>query len=252
MKKILMITLVGIALHVQAQKNISQEEILEVKKMIVNMCELMFTLQGVDEGLDCACKVIADVSIDIILEKYGDKDMKNADWEKYYVELNDPNSQFHNEFVSLLEAEFKAKCKVISTATIEVNGPAAASIPLLKYGNMYKIKMELAGSSKYYIMDSGASMSVISKSYATELAKLKFITKHSYMGEMPFELADGSSVVARIIQLNNVKIGTFTLNNVLFAIINDDDINFLFGKNILDAFQSWNIDNNKVTLELIK
>ncbi|MDR2410056.1 MAG: hypothetical protein LBE13_18370, partial [Bacteroidales bacterium] len=114
MKKFLMIILilVGLTLHVQAQKKFSQEEIEEGKAIIMNLCKLVLPLYGIEDKdlLNCACKVTANVSVDFILEKYGNKEINESDMKKYYMEINDPNSELHNEYVTLLQAEWDRKC----------------------------------------------------------------------------------------------------------------------------------------------
>ncbi|MDR0603319.1 MAG: retroviral-like aspartic protease family protein [Bacteroidales bacterium] len=257
MKKFLIVIfiLAGITLNVNAQ--FSQQEIKEAKGVIMNLCKLMVSLDNLDKDqADCICKTMTEVTINFIVKKYGNDDMKLFKLEQYYQEINDPNSPLHNEYAALLISVWKEKCGFgtstsIATSNIQINGPSVACIPLLSYGGMYKIKVELSGTTKYYLMDSGASMSLISKSYAKELAKLQFITKKSYQRDEYFTLADGRILLCQIFLLNNVKVGAFTLNNVEFAII-DEEVGFLFGKNILDAFKSWNIDNNNETLKLVK
>jgi predicted aspartyl protease len=149
------------------------------------------------------------------------------------------------------QSQLEERCTE-TVSSIMVNGPSAAYIPLLKYETMYKVKVTLgSSSSKYYVMDSGAAMSLISKSYAKELEKMNVITKKSYVGEEIFGTASGERVSCKIVIINNVQIGDFSLDNVKFAVMNEDIV-FLLGKNVLNAFQSWHINNNNATLELVK
>ncbi|MDR1554389.1 MAG: retroviral-like aspartic protease family protein [Prevotellaceae bacterium] len=93
----------------------------------------------------------------------------------------------------------------------------------------------------------------------TETDELKKITKGLYLTMdslldpiAKYQDAHGKTVMHKRVILNNVKIGDFTLNNVIFAIANDDSAGFLLGKDILNAFQSCIINNATNTLELIR
>jgi hydrogenase maturation factor len=257
MKKNLIAVLVfiGMTAYVSGQQTYTKREIKEIKAikaMLVQMYKLFLPFEWTESGYDtdCLCEVSADVTVDFVLKKYDNKTIDMSDFMEAFTNMRDTSSSFYKELMSMWETEIEKKCGIVSSSII-VNGTSTSSIPLLRYGNMYKLKVMLGTSSKYYLMDSGASMSVISKSYARELEKLNIITKESYIGKSDFKTANGKTVSCSVVVLNNVKIGDFTLDNVGFAIM-DKDIDFLLGKNILDVFSSWHINNSNSTLELVK
>jgi hypothetical protein len=236
-----------------SQQTLTKENTQELKVMLEQMCKAMSyegEADNVEKNADCVCKVTAEVSIDFITERYKDKPMDISEFMRFFTELQDPNSPLYNEYMSKLQTELEKKCKILSSS-ITLSGPSTGTIPLLKSGKMYKIKVRLGTSDKYYLMDSGASMSCISRSYARELEKLGILTKKNYIREAYFETASGAFMLCSVYLLNNVKIGDFTLNDVEFSVF-DEDIEFLFGKNILDAFSSWQVKNNTTILELVK
>ncbi|MDR1459934.1 MAG: retroviral-like aspartic protease family protein [Bacteroidales bacterium] len=235
----------------EGQQTSMEESFKEIKVMLEQMCKAMYPeVNSLGEDVSCVCEVTANVSLDFIMERYKEKELDMAEFMKFFAEIQDPNSPLHNEYMSMLQTELEKKCNVLSSS-ITISGPATASIPLLKNGNMNKLKLRIGSSEKYYLMDSGASKSLISKSYSRELEKLGLITKKSFIGERIFETANGNTMLCSVVVLDNVKLGDFTLNGVEFAIY-DEDVEFLFGKNILDAFSSWQVKNNNTILELVK
>jgi hypothetical protein len=260
MKRILIVVvfiLTGIGAYVHGQtKPPTSEEIAEVKGWMEQSCQILFPseekkeLEKAGYEIDCICQAYANVCIEFMLEIYKNKEIDMTEMMKFIEEIQDPNSTSYNEFMSKFQSEFEKKCGE-TTASIMIYGPATGYVALLKYGMMYKLKVTLGSSVKYYLMDSGATLSLISKSYARELEKMNVITKKSYIGEDFFTTASGETIECKIVVINGVKVGEFSLDNVEFAVI-DEDVEFLFGKNILNAFQSWHINNNNATLELVK
>jgi hypothetical protein len=254
MKKILLLIVIlgGMTSYVSGQLRLSKEDIESMRESMEAMCKIMFSAEYEEAGIspDCACGVNANVAVKLMTQKYEGKTFDLADVMEFYSEIYDPNSTLHNEFVSTLQTELQKQC-IGALPQATVSGPASGFVPLLRYGTMYKIKVRLGTSEKYYMMDSGASVSLISQSYANELTAAGLITPDQHAGEFLLELADGTTNTCQMVLLNKVKIGSFTLDDVAFGII-EEDIAFLLGKNILDAFHSWNINNNNSTLQLVK
>jgi predicted aspartyl protease len=177
--------------------------------------------------------------------------IKLRDWFKLREDMDDEHSTFYNELMHTFSIQLEKMCKGYASS-ISVNGPQKGIVSLTKYGAMYRIKITTGNSSKYFIIDTGADNSFITKSYARELEDMNLIQPKDYIEAAEYQDAHGNTVLHKRVLLNDVKIGDFTLNNVIFAIGNNDDGGFLLGKDILNAFRSWNINNSNSTLELIK
>jgi predicted aspartyl protease len=238
----------------------TREEWEEAKQMfIVTVKSMLFGEDVVDaleeNGIDasCFCEKYPVIIWDFCIKKLQITDY-NLDMEKLYsmtVDLVDHNSVLHNELMAEASASLM-KC-LKNVAKITVSGSAAKdTVPLIKINNMHLIKLTLGASSKAYLMDSGASISLISEEYAEELYDAGVITPSLYQGIRQMSMADGSTVDVDIYMLNGVKIGSYTLNNVEFGVI-DGDIDFLLGANVLGAFTSFKIINSDNSImELVK
>jgi hypothetical protein len=210
-----------------------------------------FEKEGID--FECYCKTLAISTVDFILNKMSEGGVKinsMEDYVKLFDEFEDVNSVMYTEYMAIVSSAIE-KCKS-DLYSITVDGPPKSSIPMLKIGNIYKITVSIGSSSKSYILDSGADMSFISKSYAIELEEMNLLNPDNYIEPLYVSLADGSMAYCERVILNKVKTGEFTLNNVIFGVIDSYDMNFLLGKNVLNAFHSWNINNSSSKLELIK
>jgi hypothetical protein len=199
---------------------------------------------------DCLCAVFADVYIKLIKTKDLDKSSM-TDILQIIQDMLDENSVVYNEFSAAFLSELEKKCMTSSSSVVVKSGPVSAFVPLVKQGDMYKIKVTLGKSSKYYLLDSGAASSMISKAYARELEDMNIIKADSYIDPSYYQMADGSTVLCRRVVLNNVKVENFILDKVVVA-ITEGDVAFLFGKDILNAFHSWKINNSNSTMELVK
>ncbi|MDR1372515.1 MAG: retroviral-like aspartic protease family protein [Dysgonamonadaceae bacterium] len=239
----------------------TEEELAIVKEMFISMVRSMASnnedvknnLEA--NGIDVSCfnEKYPLAVWDFCIKKMNIND-SDFDEEKLYgimTELIDTHSLLYSEMMASASAVF-TKC-LKSVTKITVSGSAAKdTVPLIKINNMNFIKLTLGTSSKVYLMDSGASYSLISEDYAEELREAGIITSSRYQGIQKIRMADGSFADVKIYLLNGVKTGSYTLNNVEFGVI-DMDSHFLLGLNVLGAFASFKVINgDKPVLELIK
>lgn len=127
----------------------------------------------------------------------------------------------------------------------------SSKVLLLDYLNQgYKIKISIAGKVHYYVFDTGASDLIIDRDFERELLLSGILTKESYLDTEDYTLANGQKVKVQLVRLNNVKIGDYTVNNVI-AGISDGNI-LLCGKGFLDKFRKWEFDTEEKTLTLFK
>ncbi|MEZ4798249.1 MAG: retropepsin-like aspartic protease [Flavobacteriales bacterium] len=123
--------------------------------------------------------------------------------------------------------------------------------PLLDYlGKGYKLKLDINGVSKYFLLDTGASDLLITADVEQELLKNGTITEASYTGETEYTLANGDVVIGKNIILNAITIGEYVVNNVEAAIIPSGTL--LCGNSFLNKFSHWEIDQKNKELILYK
>jgi predicted aspartyl protease len=241
-------------------KSQTKKEIEEKMRILMDeQCKNMLPFLITEEDLksrnitgDCFCSANTEAVIKVMLKL----DVDNMTLEEQYKaiqDMMDVNSVIHNEYIHNLSTLLETMCTgFLPASSISVNGPQKGTVALTKYGVMYRIKITMGNSSKYFTMDTGAENSFISKSYARELEDMDMIQPNDYIEPAEYRDAHGNTVLHKRVMLNSVKIGDFTLNNVIFAISNSNSGDFLLGKDILNAFQSWNINNSNSTLELIR
>lgn len=127
----------------------------------------------------------------------------------------------------------------------------SSKVLLLNYLNQgYKIKISINEKIKYYVFDTGASDITINRDFERELLLSGALTKESYLGTEYYTLANGQQVKVQLVRLNNVKIGDYTVNNVIAGISEGNTL--LCGKGFLDKFRKWKFDTEDNSLTLFK
>lgn len=126
-----------------------------------------------------------------------------------------------------------------------------SNINLVDYfGNGYKIKLSIDGVTKYFLFDTGSSDLIINSDLERELLLNGSLTKEDYLGTEFYEMANNETVEARVVRLDNIKIGDYYVNNVVVAII--DNGSLLCGLGLLNKFQKWNFEESSNVLSLYK
>lgn len=124
-------------------------------------------------------------------------------------------------------------------------------VPLTDYLKQgYKVKIDIGGVSKYFLLDTGASDLLISSELEKELLKKGAIQSADYAGESEYTLANGETVIARVVYLSNIQMGDYTINNVVAGIIEGGSL--LCGNSLLGKFSHWEIDQKNMQLILYK
>jgi hypothetical protein len=203
-------------------------------------------LQGF--GIECYCEMFAErvtekLKTDYLTGNLSDEELI-ATAMTYAREMFDENSPTYNELMAAIQEACAG-----DVSDITVSGPPRAHVPLVRIGSMVKVRATIGASSKYFLLDSGAGESVVSAAYASELYANGQIAE--FLDPGVYELADGSMVECDRILVRNIRLGDYLLKNVSVA-VSPDEVGFLLGKNILNAFSSWRVDNQKGILELIK
>lgn len=124
---------------------------------------------------------------------------------------------------------------------------AYTEVKLLNFASVgRKIKMTFDGVEKYFLFDTGASEVIISTELERQLLLKGAITEEQYLGVTTFQLADGTMVEARVVSLNNVRIGDYTVNNLVVAIL--DQGGMLCGMGLLNKFKKWEIKGDNTLI----
>jgi len=124
------------------------------------------------------------------------------------------------------------------------------TIPLTNYFGSYRLDGEINSIEINFILDSGASESILSEGLLYRLQELS-IDNIDYLEKGNYILADGSEVLCDRIRIKTMKIGDHTINNIVFGIM-PTETDHLLGKNILDKYKRWSVNKNLNQLTLVK
>lgn len=123
------------------------------------------------------------------------------------------------------------------------------SVPVKQRGNIHYVELNIGGVSYTYIIDSGASEMMISKSMETKFLDLGIIRNSDYLPSRIYVLADGSQKTYRRVKLSSIRIAGERVEDIIVA-ITDDSSPLLLGKSFLNKFKSWKLNNSNSTIEL--
>ncbi|MBF0286159.1 MAG: retroviral-like aspartic protease family protein, partial [Magnetococcales bacterium] len=93
--------------------------------------------------------------------------------------------------------------------------PQGDVIPLIWRDNSYYVKVSINGSPPFeFILDTGATRITIPSDVVAYFLRVGLINDRDLIGEGKAEVADGSKVDTKIINLRSLRIGSITLRNV--------------------------------------
>jgi clan AA aspartic protease (TIGR02281 family) len=139
---------------------------------------------------------------------------------------------------------FNAKNSITGGSTI-------IKIPLSEENGVFAIYATLGNTRLKFIFDSGASETSISSEVERQLIDNKVITKSNYLTPGLYRIADGSIITARRVKIPKLKIGDYTVSNISVS-ISGTGSPLLLGRNVLDRFKKWSVDNGAQHLTLEK
>lgn len=132
------------------------------------------------------------------------------------------------------------------------NKPNQNSMVDLEENNgVYQLKARFGSIYENFILDSGASITTISKTVEDKLLNIGFIDRNSYLPNALFRIADGSIISLRRARLKSMAIGSFEVKNLIVS-IGSENSPLLLGRNFLDKFKDWKIYNDEKKIELSK
>lgn len=143
--------------------------------------------------------------------------------------------------------------RVRSTSTVERTARSSYNINKgrkttvkMKFANgIYYVPCVINGTNMDFIFDTGASDVVMSLTEALFLYKQGKLSEEDIMGNVAFQIADGSIGEGTIINLKTVTIGDKTLHNVKATVISNMDAPLLLGQSALSRFGKLSIDYSR-------
>lgn len=119
-----------------------------------------------------------------------------------------------------------------------------------KYSNIIYLKgtsnrkvvdIKIDDKSYDFILDTGASISLINKTIVTQLLADGFISKRNYLGKDLIKTADGKKHMVEFWNLPNITVGGKRILDVNFAVM-EGKSELLLGMNIINKLNIWKID----------
>lgn len=133
------------------------------------------------------------------------------------------------------------------TGTSKVSGsPSYIKVPLIKYGTSYKVKLNIGGIEKYFLLDTGSSDIVISNEFADKLFNNGTITVSDIVGKETYSMANNENIEATVFSIDNIIIGSYKIDDVIVSAI--DNGSLLLGMSFLNSFSNWKIEGDYLIL----
>lgn len=105
-----------------------------------------------------------------------------------------------------------------------------------------------------FMLDTGATVSLLDKGTINILLKNGSITNENYVGKTTMKIADGTIVNVELWSIPQIKIGNRIIKDALFGVIDNNEIQPLLGMNILNKLNILNInlEQNKIYLKSLE
>ncbi len=169
--------------------------------------------------------------------------------------LSNPNSLLFYETMYTCGDPFADKDSIENTwsegAVKNINGPLSDTIHVLNMNGMTYLKMKTGSMVQFWLFDTGSSDLLINKDMETTLQTEGIIKPENYLGTGQYEMANGMVDTCRKYKISGVRVGKFTLDNVVVA-VTDKGRKIIVGRSLLNKFTNWVIDNKNNTLVLTK
>lgn len=112
------------------------------------------------------------------------------------------------------------------------------------------VDIKIADKTYDFILDTGATISLIGKNIINNLLENGIITTRNYLGKDYIQTADGKKHLVEFWNVPSIIIGGKKINDVDFTVMDGNNIKPLLGMNILNKLNIYKIDleNNKIYL----
>ena len=158
----------------------------------------------------------------------------------------DEDGTVYNEV--LTECEKEVYPTPSSYSPCDIIGDSTFTAVKLSYlnGKPRKVKISIEGVTRYFLLDTGADGFIINREIEALLLENGSIKKSDYTRTTNVTIADGSTVKANKVMLQNVRIGDYIVNNIEATVINDGSP--LCGHAMLNKFKSWKLEDGVLYL----
>jgi|TARA_R110002051_G_scaffold230597_1_gene292586 aspartyl protease family protein len=170
-------------------------------------------------------------------QEYYAKKLFNA--VKYFVALIDESNY---------ERDTDDPFANFNNASVDENYQSS-KISLTEKNGTFGIMVSLGNVDEEFTLDTGASETTISNVLEKQMILNGSISQKDYLPEGLYRIADGSIITQRRILLKELSVGPYSVKNIVVSIGNEKSP-LLLGKNFLDKFKSWSINNREKSLEL--
>lgn len=155
-----------------------------------------------------------------------------------------------NEDIDLKFKKFKTTFQLIANS-IKVIEKEDNIIYLKGTQNQKIINVNINNKNYDFILDTGATHSLISIDVINELKSKKIISQDNFIGKNYAVLANGKKTEIEIWKIPSITVGKTVINNIYFSVINETDFIPLLGMDILQSLNIWKIDlnDNKIYLK---
>jgi len=190
---------------------------------------------------------------------------KSKDLQKYFEQFEWYNPKHYNvqEFLSeqdhdnirkVIKAENIVKSQIIygEKSIVVSSNEGNTSIKMHKFGGVYHVPVSINGTEMFFIFDTGASTISISNIEALFLFKQGKLTKEDFIGEQDFIDANGDISTGALINLKEVKLGSYLLTDVQASVVNNLEAPLLLGQSALSRFGNIEVDYKSESLILKK
>lgn len=170
------------------------------------------------------------------------------------ADLNDPSTLLFNEVAwrcgSPLVPEGMGAQAWQPSDTSDISGNLETdTVTVITLSGMHLVKATIGQSTRVWMIDSGASDLLVSEDYEKELRKAGLLSDADYVGTGSYTLADETRLDCRKYHLDQLRIGRFTVHNLVLA-SSPKVRQFLLGKSLWNKFSQWTIDNRRDVLIL--
>ena len=111
---------------------------------------------------------------------------------------------------------------------------------------VYTIPCTVNGLKLRFIFDTGAADVSISATEALFMIKNEYLTTNDIVDYQDYTLADGTILENTIININEIKIGSKTLNNVRACVVKNANAPLLLGQSAIKQLGAWYIEDDKL------
>jgi hypothetical protein len=133
----------------------------------------------------------------------------------------------------------------------DIEGPLSDTIQVLTLNGLTYVKVNTGGMTQFWLFDTGASDLLINNEMEKNFKAENILSDSNYLGVGQYEMANGVIDTCRRYKVNNIRIGKFSINNVIVA-VTDKGKKIIVGKALFNKFSNWVLSNRDNTLILTK